>query len=70
MAEALDAADGLAADGVVAAVASVTTLRPFPATAIRELAAAGRSSSPRRNPWRPAVSVRPPRRHSAAQVRR
>ncbi|MFD5391987.1 transketolase C-terminal domain-containing protein [Streptomyces sp. NPDC127074] len=38
VAEALDAADELAADGVAAAVASVTALHPFPATAIRELA--------------------------------
>ncbi|NUS87843.1 MAG: transketolase family protein [Streptomyces sp.] len=38
VAEALDAADGLAEDGVAAAVASVTTLHPFPAAAIRELA--------------------------------
>ncbi|CAM5277997.1 transketolase [Streptomyces pilosus] len=37
VAEALDAADGLAADGVAAAVASVTALRPFPAAAVREL---------------------------------
>jgi transketolase len=38
VAEALDAADRLAADGVAAAVASVTTLHPFPAAATRELA--------------------------------
>ncbi|MET9115267.1 transketolase C-terminal domain-containing protein [Streptomyces longwoodensis] len=38
VAEALDAADELAADGVAAAVASVTALRPFPAAAVRELA--------------------------------
>jgi transketolase len=38
VAEALTAADLLAADGVEAAVASVTTLRPFPAPATRRLA--------------------------------
>lgn len=36
--EALDAAEALEADGVTAAVASVTTLHPFPAEEIRELA--------------------------------
>ncbi|MFF4545804.1 transketolase family protein [Streptomyces sp. NPDC001435] len=38
LAEALTAADALAADGVEAAVASVTTLHPFPRDAVRALA--------------------------------